>query len=38
MHNVFYHRNLERCNSKYDNVPEQFTNTEFTILQEFREM
>ena len=39
--NAVYHRNLERCNTKYVNVSEEFgtcAKTECSFSPEFREM
>jgi hypothetical protein len=32
------HRNLERCNTKYGEVSDEFRNTERILSQEFREV
>jgi glutaredoxin-related protein len=34
--NAGFHRNLERCNAKYENVSEEFRNTERILSREFR--
>jgi hypothetical protein len=36
--NVFCHKNLERCNSKYCNRSDEFSNTERSLSQEFRQL
>jgi hypothetical protein len=37
IHNAVCHGNLESCNAKYGNVSEEFTITECSLSQEFRE-
>jgi intracellular sulfur oxidation DsrE/DsrF family protein len=32
------HRNLERCNTKYDNVSQEFKSTESSLSQEFGDL
>jgi hypothetical protein len=36
--NAVSHMNLGRCNAKCGNVPEEFRNTECSLLHEIREM